>query len=183
MVSEQGAALPAMWCYLAEVGGHLLALPDDDRTVLLPYISAVPQVTALPSQLTPPYLLGLVNIAQRGELLVDLAGILALQRPSPLERAEARRMVVYTEGPGCVREPYRLALAVDAGYELAEATVLAGPAVHPLGSFVRQLLVTQRGTAALIEMEMVCNKVLHDLGASRLWNEPDAPLDEESAAR
>ena len=174
MVREQLAAPPSVWCYLAEIGGYLLALPDDDRTVLLPYIGAIPQIAALPLALTPPYLLGLVNIAQRAEVLIDLARLFG-QRDASLaqNQLEGRRMVVYGEGIASTQLPHRLAFAVDVGYELAQGTAQPGTVNHPLGTYVRQLISTKRGTAALLNMEIVCNRVLHDLGAPRLWNEPE----------
>ena len=180
--TREGAGAPSsVWCYLAEVGGYMLALPDDERTVLLPYISSISQVTALPATLTPSYVLGLVNVSQRAELLIDLARLLGLRdTPLPPEHEEGRRMVVYGEGSPPAQDPHRLAFALDTGYELAEGTPHGEPSGHPLGVFVQRLLLTPRGIAALIEMEMVCNKVLHDLAAPRLWNEPE-PSSEKTA--
>lgn len=178
--TREGSGAPSsVWCYLAEVGGYLLALPDDERTVLLPYINSITQVTALPATLVPPYVLGLVNVSQRAELLIDLARLLGLRDAAlPPEREEGRRMVVYGEGVSATQDPHRLAFALDTGYELTEGTPHAESSGHLLGIFVQRLLTTSRGTAALIEMEMVCNKVLHDLAAARLWNEPEPPAEE-----
>jgi chemotaxis signal transduction protein len=164
----------ALWCYLATVGEQLLALPDDERTRLLPYISALPPVTALPSILVPPYVLGLVNIAQRGEVLVDLARLLGLREaPLPPDQTAAQRMVVYGEELAPPPRGHRLAFAVDAGHELAEGRSQPEHARHPLGNVVRQVLATPRGDAVLLDMEMICKRVLRDLGATRLWNEPE----------
>src|SRR5579885_3315469 len=38
-IREADAAQDALWCYLVSLGGGLYALPDDDHTVLLPFIS------------------------------------------------------------------------------------------------------------------------------------------------
>jgi|GEM_PF-1478707 len=169
---EAGAASEALWCYLVSLGGRLCAVPDDDRTVLLPFISTVPQVTPLPVALVPAYVIGLINIAQRGELLVDLPRLLGM-RDGPLapSLSEGRRVVVIGEGTPPETEGHRIAFAVDFGYELVEVVRSGTRRSHPLGVFVREVLSTPRGEAALLDMEVVCNAVLHDMQAARFWNE------------
>jgi chemotaxis signal transduction protein len=167
---EVGAA--SLWCYLVLLGGQLFALPDDDRTVLLPFIGPLPQVTPLPLGLVPPYVIGLVNVAQRAELLIDLARLLGL-RDAPLAAtaAEGRRVVVVGETTPPENEEYRLAFAVDQGFELVEITHGMPVDDHALGEFVREMVSTPRGEAALLNMEAVCNQGLRDFGAERTWNE------------
>src|ERR1017187_9183589 len=98
MIAEQEilhqaeAARVSEWCYLVSLGGNLYALPDNGRTVLLPFISSVPQVTPLPKGLVPPYVLGLINVAQRGEVLIDLPRLLDLRvGPASPSVAESQR--------------------------------------------------------------------------------------------
>src|SRR5260370_39795521 len=92
------SAPDTLWCYLVSLGGSLFALPDDNRTVLLPFISGFPQVTPLPKGLVPPYVLGLINVAQRGELLIDLPRLLGLRSgPVASSASENRRVVVVGE--------------------------------------------------------------------------------------
>lgn len=185
MVAEDTALREAespgapLWCYLVSLSGQLYALPDDDHTVLLPFISDVPQVTPLPQGLIPPYVLGLINVAQRGELLVDLPRLLGL-RNGPLAPSmnEGRRIVVIGEAIPPETDEYRLAFAVDHGYELLQVAERMPTQDHPLGAFVHEVVETPRGTAALLDMEAVCNTLLGDLGSERLWNE--APLSAES---
>ena len=171
-IGEVGAQGEALWCYLASLGGRLCAVPDDGRTVLLPFISTVPQVTPLPVALVPAYVIGLINIAQRGELLVDLPRLMGM-RDGPLapSLSEGRRVVVIGEGTPPETEGYRIAFAVDFGYELVEVVRSGVRRSHPLGVFVREVLSTPRGEAALLDMEVVCNAVLHDMQAARFWNE------------
>jgi chemotaxis signal transduction protein len=179
-VHEAEATQASLWCYLVSLGGQLYALPDDDRTVLLPFISDVPQVTPLPQGLVPPYVMGLINVAQRGELLADLPRLLGL-RTGPLapSMSEGRRIVVIGEARPPEVDEYRLAFAVDYGYELLEATRRMPAGHHPLGAFVHEVIDTPRGEAALLDMEAVCNTLLRDLGAERRWNESPQSLDAE----
>ena len=173
--SDQGThAAPApVWCYVVSLAGQLFALPDDARTVILPFISAVPPVTPLPAGLAPPYIMGLINVAQRGELLIDLPRLLDLRDgPLPLSMAESRRVVVVGEGIPPESDAYRLAFAVDYGYELLEGTPRDTAVRHPLGDDVRTILSTARGEAALLDLERICNRVLREMDATRLWNEP-----------
>ena len=165
----------SVWCYLVSLGGGLYAVPDDERTMLLPFISSVPQVTPLPAGTTPPYILGLINVAQRGELLIDLPRLLGLRDgPLPATLTESRRVVVMGEGtPPAVGDPYRLAFAVDYGYELLEVADRRPTMSHPVGAYVAELLDTPRGEAGLLNMEAVCNAVLNDMDATRLWNALD----------
>ncbi len=169
---EEAVAQNALWCYLVSLGGHLFALPDDDRTVVLPFISDVPQVTPLPLGLVPPYVLGLINVAQRGEVLIDLPRFLGL-RTGPLapSLAEGRRVVVIGEANPPEIDEFRLAFAVDYGYELLHVSERLPATGHPLSAYVHDLLETPRGEAALLDIEAVCNALLHDLGSERLWNE------------
>lgn len=178
--AEQTA--PIVWCYLVSLGGQLFGVPDDDRTVILPYISAVPQVTPLPTGLAPAYVLGLINVAQRGELLLDLPRLMRLRDgPLPASLVESRRVVVIGEAVKDALDGYRLAFAVDYGYELTEATRVHSSHVHARGAYVQDLLDTPRGEAALLNMEVICNTVLQDMDATRFWNqpEPDAAADVE----
>jgi chemotaxis signal transduction protein len=187
MVAEDTAIREAeitqepLWCYLVSLGGQLYALLDNDHTVLLPFISEVPHVTPLPQGLVPPYVLGLINVAQRGELLVDLPRLLGLRNgPLAPSMAEGRRIVVIGEvSPPEVYE-YRLAFAVDFGYELMEVTQRIPTRDHPLDAFVHELVDTPRGEAALLDMEAVCNALLGDLGAERVWNETPLILEDEN---
>lgn len=185
MIAEEPAsravevASESPWCYLVSLGGSLFALPDDDRTVLLPFISGIPQVTPLPRGLVPPYVLGLINVAQRAELLVDLPRMLRLRNgPAAPSMAESQRVVVIGETNRPDVGEYRLAFAVDYGYELFQVGQRTPTTNHPLGAYVSTMLETPHGEAALLELEAVCNAVLREMGADRLWNEvlaaPDA---------
>lgn len=166
-------AADSVWCYVVSLGGQLFALPDDARTIILPFISAVPPITPLPAGLAPAYVMGLINVAQRGELLIDLPWLLALRdAPLPPSIADGRRVVVVGEGDPPADDAYRLAFAVDYGYELLEGTRQGLPAPHALGACVCDMLTTARGEAALLDLELVCNRVLQDMDATRLWNEP-----------
>jgi chemotaxis signal transduction protein len=180
-IREAEIAQESLWCYVVSLGGQLYALPDDDRTVLLPFIGEVPQVTPLPQGLVPSYVLGLINVAQRGELLVDLPRLLGL-RSGPLapSMTEGRRIVVIGEVHPPEIDEYRLAFAVDYGYELLEVTQRVPTRDHPLGAFVHEIVDTTRGEAALLDMEAVCNALLGDLGAERLWNETPLTLEGEN---
>ena len=162
-----------LWCYLVSLHDHLAALPDDDHVVLLPYIGEPPRATPLPLGVVPPYILGLINVAQRGELLVDLPLLLRL-RDTPLApgETEGRRIVVYGEALPPERDDYRLAFAVDRGYELLDVTISGTSRSYPFADYVRAMVETPRGEAALLDMEAVCNVVLRDMGADRLWNQP-----------
>jgi chemotaxis signal transduction protein len=168
----ESSASDTLWCYLVSLGGSLFALPDDDSTVLLPFISGIPQVTPLPKGLVPPYILGLINVAQRGELLVDLPRMLGLRSgPAAATLVENQRVVVIGEAQPPEVGEYRLAFAVDYGYELFQVGQRAATLSHPLGAYVGMMLETPHGEAALLDLEAVCNAVLHDMGAERLWNE------------
>jgi hypothetical protein len=163
----------SVWCYVVSLAGQLFALPDDANTIILPFISTVPPTTPLPAGLAPSYAMGLINVAQHGELLIDLPRLLDLRdAPLPPSMAEGRRVVVVGEGNPPAVDAYRLAFAVDYGYELLEGIRQGLPAPHPLGPYVRDLLSTSRGDAALLDLELLCNRVLQDMEATRLWNEP-----------
>src|SRR5471030_871767 len=96
--AEEIATGDTIWCYLVSLGGSLFALPDDESTVLLPFISSIPQVTPLPKGLVPPYVMGLINVAQRGEMLIDLPRMLGLRGgPAAASMTESRRVVVIGE--------------------------------------------------------------------------------------
>lgn len=165
-------AADRLWCYLVDLRGNLYAIPDEPRTVLLPHISHLPPVTPLPLGLVPSYVLGLANINQRGDVVIDLAAFLSLSGDPVAE--EQRRLLVIGEKtahplfaqPG--REPYRLAFVVDGGYELIQVETSGQGAEGQ--SFVRELITTPRGQATLLEMEAICRAVLHELGAERPWN-------------
>jgi chemotaxis signal transduction protein len=170
------------WCYLASLGGSLFALPDDNRTVLLPFISGFPQVTPLPKGLVPPYVLGLINVAQRGELLIDLPRLLGLRSgPFASSASENRRVVVVGEATPPDAGEYRLAFAIDYGYELFQIDNSAPAIQHQLGAFVSSIIDTPHGDAALLDMEEVCNTVLKALGAERLFNQPTEVQGDEQA--
>jgi len=171
--TQEDAVAPTMfWCYLVSLAGQLFAVPDDERTVLLPFINMVPQVTPLPLGLVPQYVLGLVNVAQRGELLVDLARLMGLRDgPAAPGASEHRRMLVVGEGAPPENEEYRLAFVVDTGHELAQVAQGTPLEEHPLGVFVKEVLTTPRGEAILLNIEEICNTVLRDFGGERQWNE------------
>jgi chemotaxis signal transduction protein len=172
---EEEVAADSPWCYLVSLGGSLFALPDDDSTVLLPFISSIPQVTPLPKGLVPPYVMGLINVAQRGELLIDLPRMLGLRSgPAAPSMVESRRVVVVGEADPPDAGEYRLAFAVDYGYELFQVGERSPTTSHPLGAYVGMMLETPHGEAALLDMEAVCNAVLREMGAERLWNEAAA---------
>jgi chemotaxis signal transduction protein len=161
-----------IWCYLVALDGQVYALPDDDRTVLLPFISAVPPITSLPRALVPAYVLGLMNVAQRGEVVVDLARLLDLRTtPPPVNNTDSRRVIVVGEAWPPSSGAYRFAFVVDQGFELAQVSPNQQdpPAMH---AYERAMVATPRGSAVLLDMEAVCNTILRDLGANRAWNEP-----------
>jgi chemotaxis signal transduction protein len=172
VIHEDTGRARSIWCYVVSLGGRLFALPDDTDTVILPFISAVPPITSLPAGLAPSYILGLINVAQRGELLIDLPRLLGLRDgPLPPSMSEGRRVIVVGEGHPPESDAYRLAFAVDYGYELLEGVPQDLPEQHPLGIYVLDILTTSRGDAALLDLKRVCNKVLQDMEATRLWNE------------
>ena len=180
ILQQAEAARESEWCYLVSLGGNLYALPDNGRTVLLPFISSVPQVTSLPKGLVPPYVLGLINVAQRGEVLIDLPRLLDLRvGPASPSVAESQRIVVLGEGTPPELGEYRLAFAVDYGYELFQAGPGTPAPTHPLGPYVSSLVETPHGEAACLDMEAVCNAVLSDMGAERLWNQAPTGLEGE----
>ena len=181
MIDDERAA-DGQWCYLVSLGGRLYALPDDDRTVLLPFISGMPYVTPLPAGLVPPYVLGLINVAQRGELLVDLPRLLDLRDGPPAPSiAEGQRIVVIGEANPPERDEYRLAFTIDYGYELLQAPLLSVVDASAQDPYVRALLETPRGEAALLDLEALCNRVLQTMGAERHWNAAAVELDVEDA--
>lgn len=182
VVDEQAPPLPEMqqsgrlWCYLVSLRGQLFAVPDEPGAVLMPHIGRLPAITPLPLGLVRPYVLGLVNVSQRGELLVDLAAFLGLAGDPP--PAEQRCILLIGESAGAAddgtgEEPYRLAFAVDAGHELAELDSAGRGAAT--GGFVRELVQTRRGQATLLNMHAICATIVGELGAERPWNAP-APL-------
>ena len=176
---EEAAASGSEWCYLVSLGGSLFAVPDNTRTVLLPYISDIPTITPLPKGLVPAYVLGLINVAQRGELLIDLPRLLGLRAgPVGPAVAESRRVLVIGETTPPEVGEYRLAFAVDYGYELFQADRAMPCTSHSLGAFVTATVETPHGEAAKLDMEEVCNAVLKDMGAERFWNEPARAQDD-----
>src|SRR5689334_18889570 len=74
VVDEQAPPLPEtaqsarLWCYLVSLCGQLYAVPDEPGAVLMPHIGRLPAITPLPLGLVPPYVHGLVNVSQHGEL-------------------------------------------------------------------------------------------------------------------
>lgn len=161
------------WCYLVSLRGGLYAIPDETRAVLLPHIGRLPHVTPLPLGLVPSYVLGLVNVNQRGEVLIDLAAYLNLPgEPAP---AEQRCLLVIGESVVSslrdvpLHDPYRLAFAVDAGYELGEIDC-SGRGGEAPGPYVRELVQTRRGQAALLDMEAICAAIIGEFGSERPWN-------------
>ncbi len=160
-----------LWCYLARLRGDLYAIPDEESAVLMPYINHLGGVTPLPLGLAPPYVMGLVGVNGYGEVLVDLAAYVGLPGEPP---AEGRRLLVIGERASAAPMPYRLAFAVDAGYGLAHLDVGDAPPHSASGGAVRALIPTERGEAALLEMEAVCRAIIAELGAERPWNAPAA---------
>ncbi|HVA89901.1 MAG TPA: chemotaxis protein CheW [Chloroflexota bacterium] len=177
-IREAEAPREGLWCYLVSLGGRMFALPDDDRTVLLPFITGMPTATPLPVGLAPPYVMGLINVSQRGEMLVDLPRLLDL-RDGPLGpgAAESQRVVVVGETMPPETDEYRLAFAIDYGYELLQAPVFAEVGAAITEPYIQALIETPRGEAALLDLEAICNTVLHDLGAERRWNQPSESLE------
>jgi chemotaxis signal transduction protein len=173
-IEQQHVEQPSdrLWCYLMSLRGELYAIPDETHTVLLPHISHLPPVTPLPLGLVPSYVLGLANINQRGEVVIDLAAFLCLSGEQGAE--EQRRLLVIGEMATHplfaqpAQEPYRLAFVVDNGYELIQLETLGHSS--EARSFVRELITTPRGQATLLDMEAICRAVLNDLGAERPWN-------------
>jgi chemotaxis signal transduction protein len=177
---EDAMTSDAEWCYLVSLGGNLFAVPDNAQTVLLPYISSVPTITPLPKGLVPAHVLGLINVAQRGELLIDLPRLLGLRNgPAGPTIAESRRVLLIGEATPPEIGEYRIAFAVDYGYELFQAGQATPTKNHPLGSFVTAIVETPHGEAVRLDMEEVCNAVLRDMGAERLWNEPALAHEED----
>ncbi len=175
-----GQVHEGLWCYLISLAGRLYALPDDDRTVLLPFITGMPTITPLPAGLVPPYVLGLINVAQRGELVIDLARLLDLRAGPPLPAGmESRRVIVVGETNPPEVDEYRLAFAVDYGYELLQNPTPADGEDPARDPYVRAFIDTPRGVAALLDLEALCNAVLRAMGAERPWNEAVELPDEE----
>lgn len=179
-VREEYAAHDGLWCYLVSLGGRLYALPDDDHTELLPFITGVPTVTPLPAGLVPPYVMGLINVAQRGEMVVDLPRMLHL-RDGPLSAtaAESQRVVVVGETTPPETDEYRLAFAIDYGYELIQAPIMIEDGDQPDEPYRRATIETPRGEATMLDLEAICNAILQDMGAERRWNEQPELLEVE----
>lgn len=186
VVEEHVANAPAgqdislQWCYVVSLRGQLYAVPDEQAAVLMPHLGRLPAVTPLPLGLVRPYVIGLVNVSQRGEVVTDLAAFLGLAgEPAP---AEQRCLLVIGESivdpvRGEMRsDPYRLAFAVDAGYELVELHI-SGQRSHDPGTYtyVRELVDTRRGQAALLDMAAICRAIVAELGAERAWG-ASAPI-------
>jgi len=132
-------------------------------------------VTPLPLGLVPPYVLGLINVGQNGEVVVDLGAYLGFAGEQPLH--EQRRLLVigergadYRRGRGA-EESYRLAFAVDGGHELTTVRLEDSPAVG--GGFVRGTADTRYGPAAVLDMAAICADIVRALGAERAWSAPD----------
>jgi chemotaxis signal transduction protein len=164
---------PRVWAYLVALRGKLYAVPDDERAVLMPHIGRLPAITPLPSGLVPAHVLGLANVGQRGEVVIDLAAFLGLGgEPAPPEQ---RCLLVMGESapataqPAARHDPYRLGFAVDMGLGLIQIDRASG--AEP-GSFARELVSTDHGQAVLLDMEAICGAVVLGLGAERRWNAP-----------
>lgn len=119
---EEGTGLERLWCYLVVLRGALYAIPDEEHTVLMPHINRLAAVTPLPLGLVPPYVLGLINVGQNGEVVVDLGAYLGLAGEPP-PREQRRLLVIGERGADHRRgrgadDTYRLALAVDGGQGL-----------------------------------------------------------------
>ena len=161
-----------LWCYLVVLRGRLCAIPDEEHTVLMPHINRLAAVTPLPLGLVPPYVLGLINVGQNGEVVVDLGAYLGFAGEQPLH--EQRRLLVigergadYRRGRGA-EESYRLAFAVDGGHELTTVRLEDSPAVG--GGFVRGTADTRYGPAAVLDMAAICADIVRALGAERAWS-------------
>lgn len=171
-------AAERLWCYLVTLRGGLYAVPDEARAVLLPYITRLGRVTPLPLGLVPPYVLGLTNVGQNGETLVDLGAYLGLASdPAP---AEQRRLLVLGEQRAGVGRraagadsALRLAFAVDGGHELAtlDVAVRTDDAADANGP-IRAQVDTPRGPATVLDMAAICRNVAAALGAERPWSAP-----------
>lgn len=164
-----------LWYYLVSLRGQLYAVPDEAGAVLMPHIGRLPVVTPLPRGLVRPYVLGLVNVSQRGEVAIDLAAFLGIAGEAAPDEQRCLLVIGESGADGddgaAHRDPYRLAFAVDAGYELTEledAEQVQGIA----GAFVRALVNTRRGQASLLDMETICASIIGELGAERPWNAP-----------
>ena len=141
----------------------------------MPHINRLAEVTPLPLGLVPPYVLGLINVAQNGEVVVDLGaylGYAGAQAPH-----EQRRLLVigergadYRRGRGA-EESYRLAFAVDGGHELMTVRLESGLATG--SGFVRCTADTRYGPAAVLDMAAICADIVRTLGAERAWSAPD----------
>lgn len=162
-----------LWCYLVVLRGRLCAIPDEAHTILMPHINRLAAVTPLPLGLVPPYVMGLINVGQNGEVVVDLGAYLGFageQSPS----AQRRLLVIgergadYRRGRGA-EESYRLAFAVDGGHELTTVR-LEGPAAD--GEFVRGTANTRYGPATVLDMAAICADIVRALGAERAWSAP-----------
>lgn len=160
-----------VWCYLVSLRGALYALPDEPGAPLLPHINRLGHVTPLPVGLAPPYVLGLVNMGQQGELMVDLGAYLGL----PGERGDddlRRQLLVGEQPPRGSHDAYRLAFVVDTGYELTPLACADEDGGHGAGNYVRELIDTPRGTAAVLDMAAICADIVRALGTERAWSAP-----------
>ena len=164
-----------LWLYLVVLRGRLCAIPDEEDTVLMPHINRLAAVTPLPLGLVPHYILGLINVGQNGEVVVDLGAYLGFVGEQPPH--EQRRLLVIGErgadhrrGRG-VEESYRLAFAVDGGHELTTVRPEIGPVAGE--GFVRGTVDTRYGPASVLDMAAICADIVRALGAERAWSAPD----------
>ncbi len=165
-----------LWYYLVVLRGALYAVPDEEHAVLMPYINHLAAVTPLPLGLVPPYVLGLVNVGQNGEVVVDLGAYLGLAgERSPHEQRRllviGERGVDHRRGRGAA-DAYRLAFAVDGGYGLATARPEFSPATDSEAGRVRGTVETRHGGAAVLDMAAICADIVRVLGAERSWSAP-----------
>jgi len=172
--SEAEGGADHLWCYLVVLRGELYAVPDEGHAVSLPYINRLAAVTPLPLGLVPAYVLGLVNVGQNGEVVIDLGAYLGLTgAPAP---RELRRLLVIGEqvadhgDSGGSEDGYRLAFAVDRGHELT--TVRPESYGARDGAFTRGWAGTRYGQAAVLDMAAICADIVRALGAERPWSVP-----------
>jgi chemotaxis signal transduction protein len=173
---EEGTGLERLWCYLVVLRGALYAIPDEEHTVLMPHINRLAAVTPLPLGLVPPYVLGLINVGQNGEVVVDLGAYLGLAGEPP-PREQRRLLVIGERGADHRRgrgadDTYRLALAVDGGQGLETVRSEGGLASASGSPFVRGTVETRYGGAALLDMAAICADIVRALGAGRPWSAP-----------
>lgn len=174
MQLHEGQETRQLWCYVVSLRDQLYAIPDETGAVLMPHIGRLPAITPLPLGLVPPHVLGLANVSQRGEVVIDLAAFLGI----PGEPASPEQRCLLVIGESMVeplngtarRDPYRLGFAVDAGHELAQLES-GNKGSSGSGMYVRELITARQGQATLLDMEAICTAVAAELGAERPWNQ------------